>query len=158
MTVAPRAPVVDAPDPAAAAALLRDRGYRVSASRRLVLEALYSASEPVSAEEIAAGIGGKLPKSDPASVYRNLETLERLGLVRHFHAGHGPGRYALARDREYVACEVCGECRGLDSSEFDQIRTLIQSRFGVTARFDHFPIVGVCEKCRADNGEGRVST
>ena len=51
---------------------------------------------PVRAEEIAAGIGGRLPRSDLASVYRNLETLENHGLVRHLHLGHGPGLYALA--------------------------------------------------------------
>ena len=72
---------------------------RVSAARRLVIEALFTAKEPVSAEQIAAGLGGRLPGSDITSVYRNLETLERVGLIRHFHAGHGPGLYApSARD------------------------------------------------------------
>jgi len=27
----------------------------------------------------------------PTTVYRNLEALERHGLVRHVHLGHGPG-------------------------------------------------------------------
>ena len=44
-----------------------------------------------SAEELAAGLGGRVPRSDLASVYRNLETLERHGVVRHVHLGHGPG-------------------------------------------------------------------
>ena len=44
----------------------------------------------------AGGLGGRLPASDLGSVYRNLEALERAGLVRHVHAGHGAGRYALA--------------------------------------------------------------
>ena len=35
------------------------------------------------------------PASDLASVYRNLEHLEELGVVRHVHFGHGPGLYAL---------------------------------------------------------------
>lgn len=150
MTVAPRSEAVEAPDVAAAVALLRERGYRVSASRRLVLEALYSAPAPVSAEEIAEGLGGRLQVSEPASVYRNLETLELVGLVRHFHAGHGPGRYALANDSEYVACERCGEVRAVPSAELDEIRELIESRFGLQAHFDHFPIVGLCGRCRSE--------
>ncbi len=148
MTVAPRSEAVEAPDVEAAMALLRERGYRVSASRRLVLEALYSAPAPVSAEQIAEGLGGRLPVSEPASVYRNLETLELVGLVRHFHAGHGPGRYALANDSEYVACERCGDVRAVPSAELDEVRELIESRFGLRAHFDHFPIVGLCERCR----------
>ena len=86
------------------------RGLRVSSARRLVLEALFAAERPLTAEEIAAGLEGWLPASDLASVYRNLDTLEELGLVRHFHLGHGAGRYALAAagDVEFVSCERCG--------------------------------------------------
>ena len=80
----------------AAIATLRARGLRVSAARRLVIEALFAAEGPVRAEAIAGGLDGRLPDSDLASVYRNLDTLEEIGLVRHFHLGHGPGLYALA--------------------------------------------------------------
>jgi Fe2+ or Zn2+ uptake regulation protein len=45
---------------------------RISAARRLVLEALYAADAPISAEQIADGLSGRLPRSDLASVYRNL--------------------------------------------------------------------------------------
>src|SRR5262245_65572799 len=110
MTRAHAATPLEAGDAEQAMAVLRTRGMRISAARRLGIEAVYVAETPVSAEQIAAGLGGRLPESDLASVYRNLETLERAGLVRHFHAGHGPGLYALAaRERdEYLVCESCG--------------------------------------------------
>ena len=147
MTVAHSGPTIAVEGVDAAATWMRGQGHRVSAARRLVLEALFAADAPISAEQIAEGLDGKLPLSDPASVYRNLETLERLGLVRHFHAGHGPGLYALAREQEYVSCSSCGEVRALDGARFDGIRDLIRIKLGVTARFDHFPIVGVCDRC-----------
>src|ERR1700710_2375475 len=53
-----------------------------------------SGGRPVTVEELADGLGGRVPRSDAASTYRNLETLEDLGLVRHMHLGHGAGRYA----------------------------------------------------------------
>src|SRR5947209_3574477 len=101
-------PCLAAPAPAgdleAAVDELRAHGLRVSASRRLVLGALYAAGRPATAEEIATGMYGRLPCCDLASVYRNLETLEELGLVRHMHLGHGPGLYApAAGSDEYVA-------------------------------------------------------
>jgi len=44
--------------------------------------------------------------------YRNLETLEEVGLVRHVHLGHGPGLYALAApEHEYLVCESCHAVR-----------------------------------------------
>ena len=109
MTVPHLTPAVQAPTVADAVDALRDSGRRLSSARRVVLEALFAARRPVTAEEIADGIGGRVPASDLASVYRNLEVLERLGLVRHLHLGHGPSQYAPAGDgHDLVACERCG--------------------------------------------------
>ena len=133
-------------------ATVRARGLRLSAARRLVLEALFAAEEPVTAERIASGLGGRLPGSDLASVYRNLETLEALGLVRHVHMGHGPGRYALTgrRSAEYVACERCGAHLALAPEALDAARAAVQEACGYRARFSHFPIVGTCPACAAE--------
>jgi hypothetical protein len=94
--------------------VMRERGLRVSAARRLVLEALLAADGPMSAEQIAEGIGGRVPASDIASVYRNLQAFYEIGLVRPVHLGHGPGLHALAiaGEREYLTCERCADPRG----------------------------------------------
>src|SRR4051812_9869707 len=134
----------------AAIAAVRSHGLRVSTSRRMVLEALFAAEAPASAERIATGLGGQLPPLDLASVYRNLDTLEQLGVVRHFHAGHGPGRYVLSggREREYLACEACGELVEVEPGELDSARAEVRARFGYEVRFTHFPMVGRCRGCR----------
>ena len=155
MTVSPdRKPVVVA-DLAEAIDAVRRSGLRLTSARRLVLEALLAARTPISAEDIADGLGGRMTQSDIASVYRNLETLGELGLVRHFHAGHGPGRYVLegAGDREYITCESCGALESVDPSALDGIRDEIRALSGFEARFSHVPIVGLCARCaRAGNG------
>lgn len=156
MTVSRLSPPLQAATVDEACAALRARGLRVSAARRLVLEALFAADAPVTAERIADGLGGRLPRSDLASVYRNLEAFEGLGLVRHVHLGHGPGLYALASqgEREYLVCESCGRVRPVAPSELDDVRRLIRERFGHEARFGHFPIVGTCPDCAATDERG----
>jgi Fur family transcriptional regulator, ferric uptake regulator len=138
-------------DLSSAMALMRARGLRVSAARRLVLEALLAADGPMSAEQIAEGIGGRVPSSDIGSVYRNLQALEDIGVVRHVHLGHGPGLHALAvtGEREYLTCERCADYRAVPSQELDAVRDLIQRQFGYRASFIHFPIVGLCAGCAA---------
>jgi Fur family ferric uptake transcriptional regulator len=128
---------------------MRAKGMRISSARRLVLEALYAADAPISAEQIADGLAGRLPRSDLASVYRNLETLEQVGLVRHSHFGHGPGLYMPtgASEREYLVCNSCNAVTAVEPSEMDDLRALIQERFGYEARFSHFPILGLCADC-----------
>jgi Fur family transcriptional regulator, ferric uptake regulator len=155
MTAPRTGPSLDAPDLDSAVAALREQGLRVSAARRLVLEALYAAPAPVTAEQIADGLAGRLPRSDLASVYRNLETLEEVGLIRHFHLGHGPGLYAPAGagEREYLVCDSCGAVTAVDAEDMEPVRALIAERFGYQARFSHFPILGLCAECaRAEPG------
>jgi Fur family transcriptional regulator, ferric uptake regulator len=149
MTAPRTGPSLDAPDLESAVGALRAKGLRVSAARRLVLEALYGAPGPVTAEQIADGLAGKLPRSDLASVYRNLETLEDVGLIRHFHLGHGPGLYAPsgAGQREYLVCDSCNTVTAVDAEEMEPVRALIEKRFGYEARFSHFPILGLCAEC-----------
>jgi Fur family transcriptional regulator, ferric uptake regulator len=132
-----------------AIAALRAGGLRVSAARRLVLEALFAAEGPVTVEELADGVGGRVPRSDVASTYRNLETLETLGLVRHMHLGHGPGRYVLAarEAHDYLACERCGDLVAAEPESLDAVRAVVREAFGFEARFGHFPIVGLCPAC-----------
>jgi Fur family ferric uptake transcriptional regulator len=134
-----------------AVALMRKRGLRVSAARRLVVEALLAADGPMSAEQIAQGIGGRVPSSDVASVYRNLQAFEEIGLVRHVHLGHGPGLHALAvaGAREYLTCERCADYEAVAPQELDAVREQIERQFGYRASFTHFPIVGLCPSCAA---------
>jgi Fur family ferric uptake transcriptional regulator len=133
--------------------VLRAHGLRVSAARRLVIEALFAAERPLTADEIAAGLEGWLPASDLASVYRNLDTLEQVGLVRHFHAGHGAGLYALASAGEpaFVTCEQCGALEAVPAGRLEGVRAMIERELGYRARFTHFPIVGTCAACNDDH-------
>lgn len=144
MTVAPEAPPLQCTNLTDAVAALRERGLRLSTARRLVLQALFAADAPLSAAYIA-----KRLMLEETSVYRNLETLERHGLVRHVHLAHGPGLYALrGRDeREYLYCEHCGGVRAVSPEELDPIRESVRERFGYEARFTHFAIVGLCPAC-----------
>jgi Fur family transcriptional regulator, ferric uptake regulator len=140
-----------AEDAKAALRVMRSRGFRVTVARRLVLEALSAATRPLSAEELSAGAGGLVPESDLASVYRNLELLEELGLVCHVHLGHGPGLYELSRTapREYLICERCGDVQAVSAAELDRLRAMVERSFGLEPRFTHFPLVGLCRGCRA---------
>jgi Fur family ferric uptake transcriptional regulator len=154
MTLSHHADPVPLPSLVAALGTLRARGLRISAARRLVLEALFAAEAPVTAEAIADGLHGRLPSSDLASVYRNLDTLEALGLVRHAHVGHGPGLYSLAGRHEagYAACERCGRHVGLDEDTLICIRAAVQAACGFVPALAHFPLIGTCPDC-ATRGE-----
>jgi Fur family ferric uptake transcriptional regulator len=144
MTVAPDVPRLAVADPDDAIRRLRESGLRLSTARRLIIEALFAAAGPVSAPQLSLKLS-----LDESSVYRNLELLERQGLTRHVHLGHGPGLYALVGrdDGEYLYCERCAKVTLLAPEELDSVRAQIRERFGHHARFTHFAIVGLCGEC-----------
>jgi Fur family ferric uptake transcriptional regulator len=150
VTVAPRRPPVAVADLEEAGRAVRAAGGRLTLPRRAVLRALLAADAPVSAEQIAHGP----PGADLVSVYRNLEWLEDLGLVRHIHVGHGAGLYELVRadGHEYLVCERCSALTAVEAGELDAARAEIGRVTGYEARFDHFPIHGLCAACLARDG------
>ena len=131
-----------------AVAAVRRQGGRVSAARRAVLEALFEADGPVTAEQLADGLGAR-PPMELSSVYRNLEFLEQVGIVRHVHLAHGPGRYSLTRhgETEYLVCDGCGHVTAVPAERLDGVRALVLADLGHHARFGHFPLHGLCERC-----------
>jgi Fur family ferric uptake transcriptional regulator len=154
MTVASNTPPLSFDTIEEAVRAVRKEGMRLSTARRLVLEAFFAADGPVSAVHLAHTLS-----IDETSVYRNLEVLERHGLIRHVHLGHGPGLYALVgrQEVEYLYCEQCDKVTAVATDQLDPIRKSIKTRFGYEARFTHFPIVGLCEHCAAASPAAGVS-
>lgn len=148
MTVAPRREPLAFRDIADVAAAVRRVGGRLTLPRRLVLEALFAADGLVSAEHIAGGADTGI-EIELTSVYRNLERLEELGVIRHIHLGHGPGLYGLVGDgeREYLVCESCGKVSAAEPAQVDRVRAVIREDLGYDASFTHFPIHGTCADC-----------
>jgi Fur family transcriptional regulator, ferric uptake regulator len=157
VTGAPRHPAIVVRDMRDAERAVRRAGGRLTGPRRSVLEALLAAGGNVSAEHIADGLGGRLPPVEPVSVYRNLDWLEHAGLVRHVHAGHGPGLYHLAGRGEeaYLVCERCEAVVALDAERLAAVRAEIRRAAGFEAHFDHFPIHGLCRDCAEADADAR---
>ena len=97
MTRAPQTPPLAFNSIEDIAAAVRRGGGRLSAARRLVLELLFDAEGPLSAEYLVGELARRGDHVDVSSVYRSLEHLEGLGAVRHVHLGHGPARRCRRR-------------------------------------------------------------
>lgn len=131
---------------------LRAEGHRVTTPCRLVLEALFRADGPISAQRIVEDT--PVEGFEPSSAYRNLDRLEQLGVIRHVHLGHGPSLYMLvgSGEKEFLLCERCDTVKSVEPFELDRVREQIERDLGFRARFGHFPIVGLCATCASREG------
>jgi Fe2+ or Zn2+ uptake regulation protein len=129
-------------------ALVRERGGRATNSRRLLLEALFGASGHASAEELAAAVQLRAPDVHLSTIYRNLDELEKLGVVVHAHLGHGPATYHLADHAHcHLVCEHCGTIIDVPEDMFRSLHRATRERFGFAIDPRHFAVLGRCENC-----------
>jgi Fur family ferric uptake transcriptional regulator len=130
-------------------ALVRESGGRVTNSRRLLLEAIFDDPGHHSAEDLAAIVQARSPDVHLSTIYRNLEELERLGVVVHSHLGHGPATYHLAATAHcHFVCEHCGKAVKAPDELFVNLADRAKKEFGFTIDPHHFSILGRCRNCQ----------
>lgn len=141
-----------APDLATA---LRTRGLRLTAQREHVLEAVRQLGH-ATPEQISEAV----PGVDVTTVYRTLELLEELGLVKHAHLGHGAPAYRPAEDDHiHVVCHVCGSVIDAPADLVDALAQRLRDERGFTLDRSHFTVFGRCASCLAaeERGEQKPS-
>ena len=134
---------------------LRDRGYRVTPQRQLVLEAV-TKLEHATPEEIWADVQQTASGVNISTIYRALELLEQLGLVTHTHLGHGAPRYHLAAEAEHVhlVCSTCGRITQVVPDAVGALVTALDENHGFQTDVGHLTVFGRCAACRAGKGDG----
>jgi Fur family transcriptional regulator, ferric uptake regulator len=129
-------------------AVMREHGGRVTSSRRILLGILFATPEHHTAEELTAAVQAQLPDVHPSTIYRNLDELERLGVVVHSHIGHGPATYHLAASAHgHLVCEVCGATIDVADTMFSGLAREAKSTHGFTIDPHHFAVPGRCADC-----------
>ncbi|MFC7221299.1 Fur family transcriptional regulator [Streptomyces polyrhachis] len=127
---------------------LRQRGYRLTPQRQLVLEAVETL-EHATPDDILGEVRRTAAGVNISTVYRTLELLEELGLVSHAHLGHGSPTYHLA-DRHHHLHLVCRDCDTVleaDASLAEPFTRTLRETFGFETDLKHFAIFGRCADC-----------
>jgi len=138
--------------------LLRSSGGRITTSRRLLLQQLFKDRSHRTAEDLAAEVQEKAPDVHLSTIYRNLDELERLGVVVHAHLGHGPATYHLASDSHgHLVCESCGSTFEAPEALFGSLARAAKANYGFSIDPRHFAVIGLCSTC-ADNAEHTSKT
>ena len=127
---------------------LRERGLRLTPQRELVLTAVRSLGY-ATPEEIAQYIHRTHPSINLSTVYRNLETLENVGLVLHTHLGHGGATYHAAEEVNHLHL-VCGKCGAVGEAPIETAATFVNALaddYGFKTDVTHFAVYGKCANC-----------
>jgi Fur family ferric uptake transcriptional regulator len=129
-------------------AALRARGYRLTPQRQLVLEAVGDLGHGTP-EEIATAVRRTAAGVNISTVYRTLELLEEIGMVRHTHLGHGAPTYSVATDDDHVHL-VCRDCGGVEEADPELLGAVVErlsTERGFSVDVGHFAVFGRCRTC-----------
>jgi Fur family ferric uptake transcriptional regulator len=131
-------------------AQLKEQGGRVTSSRRLLLHAFFDNAGHWTAEELAETIQAQAPDVHLSTIYRNLEELEKMGVIVHAHLGHGPATYHLASSAHcYLVCEECGNAFEAPDELLQSLSKSTKGQYGFEINPHHFAILGRCRDCLA---------
>jgi Fur family ferric uptake transcriptional regulator len=128
--------------------MLRESGGRVTTSRRILLRCLFEESSHRTAEELAAEVQRVAPDVHLSTIYRNLDELERMGIIVHAHLGHGAATYHLSSDTHgHLVCEHCGMAFEAPQGIFDELAETARRDFHFVIDPRHFAVLGRCARC-----------
>ncbi len=132
---------------------LRKRSRKVTGPRRAILELLALQKHPLSIREIHNLLHDR--SCDLATVYRSMNLLDRLGMVKRFDFGDGSGRYELNRHSDgghhhHLVCTNCAKVVEIEECFPRELEQKIANGNGF-ARITHkLEFFGICPKCQIE--------
>ena len=129
-------------------AKLRGSGYRLTPQRELILHAVEELGH-ATPDEVHARVREQSEAVNVSTVYRTLEVLEELGLIRHAHLSDRAPTYHSVTDHQHFHL-VCRNCHRITSVE-PEVITLLSDRLRGDHDFvvdvGHLTIFGHCADC-----------
>ncbi len=129
---------------------LRQRGYRITPQREMIVETLAHCEDHMTAEEIFASIQIRSKALNLATVYRTLDLLVDVGIVSRADLGNGKIMYTSDQHGPHLhlVCRQCGKVVGADSALLASIEGQLLAGYGFTADLQHLCINGLCKTCQ----------
>lgn len=133
---------------------LHARGMRWTPQRRLLIEVLSGTTGHVTGAELVERCRALDPSTIPSTVYRTLDVLEELGLVRHAHGLDGREEYHVLPRTEHghLHCSSCGQSWDIEADEAAHLVAALRRDRVFEMDLSHLTISGTCADCR-----GRLS-
>jgi len=134
-------------------ATLRRLGMRLTSSRRVILQVLFAAKNPLSLQEIqdaAKALNGLRP--DYATVFRLMVQLEEIGIVSKVNLQRSCSYFELhnpSKHYDHLICRICGNVTLLQiPCPVQNTEKILREQYGFTSLTHSLDFFGVCPECQ----------
>lgn len=127
---------------------LREKGYRLTPQRELILDAVNTLRH-ATPDEVLAEVRKHTSAVNVSTVYRTLEVLEELGLVRHAHFSDRAPTYHSVSEHEHfhLVCRNCRRVISVHPGVLDPLLARLHEEFAFEADIGHLTVFGRCSEC-----------
>lgn len=129
--------------------VLRQGGYRLTPQRYMILRVIEEAQEHLNIEQIAHLVQERNPRVSLGTIYRTLQLLQELGLVRETHFPGKPPCYEVGNGKahHHFICRKCHSVIHLDHALLDQLHEQLQTQYHVFDLTLELLVTGHCDPC-----------
>lgn len=130
--------------------ILRNRGYRLTAARNAVLDVLAESGGHLSADQLAEAARRREPGLGRMTVYRTLDLLSSLGLIRPMLGGKGAAQFVILDDgrHHHLVCSRCDRVIEFKECAVEEFERMIGGRYGFDVRGHLLEVYGLCNDCQ----------
>ena len=130
-------------------AVLEDRGYRSTNSRRSIVHILEEKGSGFTAEEI----GKELPSVGRATVFRTLKLLLEIGVICRLNLPDGAPRYTLSRveHHHHTVCVVCGNVGEFRAATIERLMRSLSNEIPGDVVGHRIELYITCDLCAKEN-------
>jgi Fur family ferric uptake transcriptional regulator len=134
---------------------LHERGLRWTPQRRLLVEVLARTDGHITGAELVERCRAADPMTTPSTVYRTLDVLEEIGIIRHAHGLDGREEFHVRPEREHghLHCAVCQRAWEIEAEEVAGLVAGMEALRGFRVDLGHLSVVGICRECQRVEAE-----
>ncbi len=131
-------------------AVLAQHGYRLTAPRAAVVDAILRHVNPFTAEQLVAELAGVQATIGRATVYRTLEILAAVDVLTRLIQADGRPAYLLGLPghRHHLVCSECGTAVAFTLCPVDQLVSELSRDTDYTIHDHLLEVFGVCPPCQ----------
>ena len=129
---------------------LAEAGYSDTAARRAIIDVLCSRPGGTTPADLLSRGRRSHPRLGQVTVYRTLEILEQLGLVRKLHQEEGCSSWVAtsAGHAHHVICRRCRRAVEFEGCSLEPVLAAVARRTGYTVEGHWLELFGLCPTCR----------
>ncbi len=128
---------------------LRKRGYRLTPQRHMILSVIQEADGHLNVDQILERVQERNPYVSLSTVYRTLELLRELGLVRENHLPGEQPHYEMAEStaHHHLVCRKCRTVIHLEDTLLGNLHEQLQQQYTFHGLTLDLVAAGYCDAC-----------